>query len=276
MIRPRINSFLDDPAGKAKLGGMTADPSPSPLTGYPKIAPLGVDGFLVSFAASLQEPANRAALAFRAALGRAALAGVTETATSLTSVFVRFDLLATDHPSLQAGLQTMLTQQDWYAAPMPGGRRRWHVPAVFGTDLAPQCAEAAAMAGLTLPEAIAMICAAPLRVQTIGFAPGQPYLGQLPPAWDIPRQTGLTPRVPEGALAVAIRQMVLFSVSTPTGWRHVGQTAVRLFRPEADDPFLLRPGDEVLFSPISRAGFETLRATDPAGGAVAESLPGCG
>ncbi|MEM6794791.1 MAG: glycoside hydrolase, partial [Acidobacteriota bacterium] len=35
--------------------------------------------------------------------------------------------------------------------------------------------------------------------------------------------------------------------STPTGWRHVGQTAFKAFRPDSDTPFVLRPGDEVLF-----------------------------
>ena len=96
-------------------------------------------------------------------------------------------------------------------------------------------------------------------MQTIGFAPGQPYLGELPEAWDIPRQTALTDRVPIGALTVAIRQLVLFSVSTPTGWRHIGQTAFRPFRPDAETPFVLRPGDEVIFEATDRECYERLR-----------------
>ncbi len=238
----------------------------------PSIAPLGVDGFLVTFGAQLSEPANRAALAYRAALERADVAGLIETTTSLTSVYLRFDLRACDHATIRQAIDALLEGRDWYDAPLPDGRRRWHVPAVFGTDLAPQFTEAATLAGLTADQAIAALCAAPLRVQTIGFAPGQPYLGELPPAWNIPRQSDLTPQVPPGALAVAIRQMVLFSVGTPTGWRHVGQTALRLFRPDAPDPFLLRPGDEMKLTAISRDAFETLRATDPKGGATAEAI----
>lgn len=238
----------------------------------PALYPLGVDGVLIRFGTRLSESANRAALAFRAALEADPPEGVAETATSLTSVYLRFDPTTTDHRQLRTALAPRLASRDWYQAPLPEGRRLWRVPAAFCADLAPQLAEAAALAGLSTDEAIAALCAAPLRVQTIGFAPGQPYLGGLSSQWNIPRQTDLTPRVPEGALAVAIRQMVLFSVGTPTGWRHVGQTAVRLFRPELDDPFLLRPGDEVLFSPVTRAEFENIRKTDPSGGAVAERL----
>ncbi len=234
--------------------------------------PLGVDGVLIRFGAQLSEGANRAALAFRAALEADAPEGTAETATSLTSVYLRFDPTVTDHARLHAALAPLLAGSNWYEAPLPQGRRLWRVPAAFCDDLAPQLSEAAALAGLSDDQAIKAICAAPLRVQTIGFAPGQPYLGQLPAEWNIPRQTGLTPRVPEGALAVAIRQVVLFSVSTPTGWRHVGQTAVRLFRPEMDDPFLLRPGDEVQFIPVPRDQFETIRDRDPSGGAVSERL----
>ncbi len=237
---------------------------------FPAITTLGVDGFLVSFGAKLTEPANRAALAFRAAIESADPTGLKETAPSLTSVFVRFDLARTDHATLQTTLNTLLTQRDWYDAPVPEGRRRWYVPAAFGGENGPQLGAAAELAGLAPETAIAAICAAPLRVQTIGFAPGQPYLGALPPEWDIPRQTDLSPRVPEGALVVAIRQVVLFSVSTPTGWRHVGQTALRLFRPEQDTPFLLRPGDEVLFQRVSDAELEQIRSNDPDGGAKSE------
>ena len=98
-----------------------------------------------------------------------------------------------------------------------------------------------------------------------------PYLGELPPDWDIPRQTQLTGQVPAGGLCVAIRQLVLFPVATPTGWRHIGQTAFRLFRPEADQPFMLRPGDEVLFPPTTPETLATLR-DEPNGGATSEAI----
>lgn len=239
----------------------------------PALCPIGVDGWLVSFGDRLTEPANRAALAFRAALDRADLPGMVESAAALTSVHVRFDPAAMDHARTRRALQGLLATCDWYAAVLPQGRRLWRVPTVFGTDLAPQLDDAARLAGLTPEAAVSALCARPLRVQAIGFAPGQPYLGQLPPEWDLPRQKELTPRVPEGAVVVAIRQAIVFSVTTPTGWRHVGQTALRLFRPDHADPFLLRPGDEVLFQPAPPDALDALRRSGPDGGAVAEMLP---
>lgn len=252
---------------------MTGDSqTPPPDDGYPRIGRVGLYGMIVSFGAILSEPANRAALAFRAAVDRATPAGVEESATSPVSTFLRFDALRVDFEALRTEIRALLDSRDWYAAALPDGRRLWRVPTVYGTDLAPQLAEAAEAAGLSATAAADEIAQTRVRVQTIGFAPGQPYLGELPPAWDIPRQTGLTDRVPIGALTVAIRQLVLFSVSTPTGWRHVGQTAFRPFRPEAEAPFVLRPGDEVLFDAVDRDTYERLRAEGADGGAVSEAI----
>ena len=225
---------------------------------FPIIRNVGLDGMLVSFGNSLSEPANRAALALRAALDRESWPGVEETSTSLVSAFLRFDPLRVSHDALRQRIRELLKWRDWMQADLPAGRRPFRVPTVYGTDLAPQLDEAAQRAGVTAERAVAELSGCRVRVQTIGFAPGQPYLGALPPHWDIPRQQGLTPRVPEGALVVAIRQFVVFSVSTPTGWRHVGQTAARLFRPEAEDPFLLRPGDEVEFPAITREEYDNI------------------
>jgi len=116
--------------------------------------------------------------------------------------------------------------------------------------------------------------AARVRVLTIGFAPGQPYMGELPEHWNIPRQQGLTPSVPAGALVVAIRQLIVFQNAAPTGWRHIGQTAFSLFRPDGDPPFALTPGDELTFPAITPAEYDRIIARDTSGngGATREAL----
>lgn len=241
------------------------------IPAWPKIRTAGFDGYLVSFGDRLSEPANRAALAFRDAVDRADWTSVQETSTSLVSTYLRFDPLGQDHGAMHAALVGLLGDRDWFAAPLPQKRKLWRVPTVYGTDAAPQLDEAAKAAGLTVAEAIASISTSRVRVQTIGFAPGMPYLGELPEVWNIPRQTDLTARTPAGGLCVAIRQLVLFPVATPTGWRHIGQTAFRLFRPEADAPFVLRPGDEVLFEPTTPEALARMQS-DADGGAVGEDI----
>ncbi|NOD95572.1 carboxyltransferase domain-containing protein [Ruegeria sp. HKCCD4884] len=241
---------------------------------FPLVRTVGFDGALVTFADSMSEDANRAALAFRSELDRLNWDEVTESSASLGSAFVRFDTQSISHKQMLDRLQRLVGQKDWYNTQLPTGRKLWRVPTVYGTDLAPQLNDAAAAAGLTPEEATRRLGQSRVRVLTIGFAPGQPYLGPLGPEFNIPRLQNLTPMVPEGALVLAISQFVLFSGPTPTGWRHVGQTAFRCFRPEMSETFPLSPGDELVFEPVSREELEHIRANnaDGSGGATCEEI----
>ena len=189
---------------------------------------------------------------------------------SLASVYVQFDPLRIPGDRLKDRMSSLLAGKDWTAAPLPAGRKLWTIPAVLGGRHGPQFADAASVAGLDPDDARGQISAARLRVLTVGFAPGQPYMGELPASWDIPRLAELTPRVPGGALVVAIRQLIIFAGPTPTGWRHIGQTAFRCFRPESDSPFALTPGDEVGFRLIEADELDDIASADKTGDGGAE------
>ncbi len=237
----------------------------------PELLPLGPDGVLVRFSDHLDEPANRAALAFRASVDRAGLAGVVETATSLTSVFVRYRPDQVKRSAIEGTLRNRLDGSDWRAAPLPSGRTLWHIPAAFGGTEGPGLQDAAALAGVSPEAAVAEITGDALRVLALGFAPGQPYLGFLPPHWDIPRQTDVTPQVPRGAVVVAVRQVIPFANPAPTGWRQVGRTAFRCYARTEDPPLPLSPGDEIRFHAVSPDELARLE-DDVRGGADTEAL----
>ncbi|WP_108813729.1 5-oxoprolinase subunit B family protein [Loktanella sp. Alg231-35] len=236
----------------------------------PEICPLGVDGILVRFARNLNDTANARALAFRDQVEAADIAGVTEVAPSLVSVRIGFDPSATDRNAVTTAILTLL------AEPMSGDtppRRLWRIPACFSPDHAAQLAEAAQLAGCTVDQAIAEITTQQVRVMAIGFAPGQPYLGLLPDHWNIPRQSALTDTLPQGALICAVRQLIIWAAEAPTGWRHIGQTAFRVYLPETKQPFALQPGDVVQFAAVSDTDFATIQRDGTTnGGARCEVL----
>ncbi len=240
----------------------------------PGIRDIGLTGKLVSFDDTLSSSANQAALAFRAAVEARRWEGIEETATTLVSVFLRFDPLRISHESLDARLFALLASEDWLSASLPAGRTLWRIPTVIGGQYGPQFAEAAICAGLDTDKARQDIAQTRLRVLTIGFAPGQPYMGELPERWNIPRMVRLNQRVPGGALVVAIRQLIIFAGPAPTGWRHIGQTAFECFRPTCEQPFPLSPGDEVTFREVIGEELDEIRATDRTGdgGATRETL----
>lgn len=241
---------------------------------FPRIAAMGITGVLVSFADTLSEPANRAAIAFRARLRDVPMDGVEEVAVTLASVFLRIAPDQTDAQTLSPLLERLLAERDWYTARLPAGRKLYKIPTAYGGDAGPQLEDAAQRAGLTPEAAVREISGQQLRVLALGYAPGQPYLGTLPPHWDLPRQTDLTPKVPRAALVVAVRQLVLFANASPTGWRQIGQSAFHCFDPDRTHPAVLRPGDLCQFVEVTADRLAEIAhsATDGLGGAEVEVL----
>lgn len=181
-----------------------------------------------------------------------------EIAPGLVSVLVRFD------PALgqrSVAIEDLLTRAHRILAQplaLPDPSRRWTIPVAFGDEAGPQLQHVAEQVGCSPEAAVNQICSADLRVLAIGYAPGQPYLGLLPDAWDLPRLSELTPNVPAGAVVVAVRQVVMFGAASATGWQHVGQSAFRSFDPGREEAMPLRTGDAVRFSPVSSAEIKAL------------------
>lgn len=238
---------------------------------WPQIKTVGLAGVIVTFSGVLSEPANRAAIAFLAVVRAAEWEEVEESNSTLVSTFLKIDLSVYRPEPIIERLQNLVDSRDWLAAPLPSGRTLWRVPTLFGTDRAPELAEAAELAGQTIEQAITDLSTTSMRVLTIGFAPGQPYLGTLPDYWNIPRQTKITPNVPAGSLVTAVRQFCLFPYATPTGWRHVGATGFLSFRPKSERPFPLSPGDEMIFDPVTEAEFLKIESSDQSGNGGAQT-----
>lgn len=245
-----------------------ADPRPTH-----EALPAGQDGVLLRFALKPTPAAIAAAQALAAEFRSDTPPGVTEIAPALVSVLLRFDPRLTRRAELA---ETVLARaraiaDNRPAAPAPS--RRWTIPASFGGEDGPQLTEVARQLSLSKDAAIRQLCTADLRVLTIGFAPGQPYIGLLPEPWDLPRMSDLNPLVPAGAVVVAVRQIVMFGAPSATGWRQVARAAFRTFRPSRDEPMPLRPGDAIRYAPASATEIAALdEDPDGLGGARLEIL----
>ena len=92
----------------------------------------------------------------------------------------------------------------------------------------------------------------------IGFAPGQPYLGDLDARLAVPRRSVPRHRVEAGSVAIANIETSIYPFATPGGWNVIGRTPLALFDPARKPASLLEPGDAVVFVSISVADFERI------------------
>ena len=92
-------------------------------------------------------------------------------------------------------------------------------------------------------------------VYAIGFAPGFPYLGYLPPELcGVPRLPTPRLRVEAGSVGLTGKQTGIYPQMRPGGWNLIGRTPIVLVDVE-DGYFPLRVGDTVEFRRIDEAEF---------------------
>jgi len=224
--------------------------------GPPVLRPAGDMAVLVEFGALYHPVINNAVMAFDAAFSADLATGVIETVPTFRSYLVRFDPLEIGFEAVEAMLLARLEAENWYQAAPPVTRRQWVLPTVYGGARGPDLAAVADRIGWREDQVIDSHACQPLQVAMLGFAPGLAYLGQLPGVWDLARRTEITAKVPAGSVLVAVRQTVLPSTDIPTGWWQIGQTPFRSFNLAARHPFLLAPGDQVRFEPVTENQYD--------------------
>ncbi len=125
--------------------------------------------------------------------------------------------------------------------------RTIEIPVSYGGVFGPDLDDVARHTGLSPERIVEMHSAARYLVYFLGFSPGFPYLGGLPPELATPRLPAPRKRVPAGSIAIGGSHAGIYPMDSPGGWRLIGRTTVRLFHTEATPPALLRTGDEVRF-----------------------------
>ena len=103
------------------------------------------------------------------------------------------------------------------------------------------------------------------HVYMMGFLPGLPYLGGLPPEFALPRRENPRIRVPRGSVAVATAMTVVYTLESPGGWHVLARTPAPMWDMRRNPPALLTAGDNVSFAPVSLGEYEGLLAKAEAG-----------
>lgn len=206
--------------------------------------PSGDTGLTVQFGFDIDRTLSRQIMAFRAAVDDAALVGVVETVPTYRSLLIHYNPLLTSQSDLIDGLKPLLAHLDTAHEPKAN---RWMLPICFADAFSPDLAAVASFADMSKGEVAEVITTVEHFVYMLGFAPGLPYMGDLPEALAIPRKKVPIKRVEKGSVLVATGLTIIYPAVNPTGWHIVGRCPVPLFNLAKADPVLLSPGDRVQF-----------------------------
>jgi KipI family sensor histidine kinase inhibitor len=165
------------------------------------------------------------------------------------SVLAPFDPLALDPPLALDSIRNLVARLPAVVPPDPGARLV-EVSVRYGGEDGPDLEIVAAETGRTPADVVSLHAGTEFEVAFLGFAPGFPYLVEVPDELVVPRLATPRIRVPAGSVGIAGRVSGIYPGASPGGWRLLGRTSLGLFDPAADPPALLRPGDRVRFVPV--------------------------
>lgn len=200
---------------------------------------------LVSFGEGISLDLHREVLRFLRAF-EAVPPGIQNLHPAFASVLIDFDPRRWSHAAVEDLVGKRLAETEDAGPPEA---RTVEIPVRYGGEFGPDLEDVALHTGLAPPEVIRLHATGNYLVYFLGFSPGFPYLGGMPPELATPRLPAPRKRVPAGSIAIGGSQTGVYPVESPGGWRVIGRTELRLFDPRATPPALLRAGDSVRFVP---------------------------
>ncbi len=211
------------------------------------LQPLGDQAVFASFDDEVQ------ALRFAGRARRLAEPGLLDVVQAYSSVAVYFDLDQTCFARVVELLRPLLVCSE--GDEKPGQLHR--IPCCYEMQL--DLERVAGQVGLSGEEVIRLHGATIYAVYAIGFCPGFPYLGYLPPdLCGVPRLPAPRLRVESGSVGLTGRQTGIYTEPRPGGWNLIGRTPLQLVDVAAGY-FPLNTGDRVQFVRINETEFRQLQ-----------------
>lgn len=211
---------------------------------------------MLHFGDQLDDAVHAKVLAADAAVQALDIAGFTETIPSFTSLFVGYDPLVTDLPTVTAALE-VLADNELLAR---RSSRTWDIPVCYDPDFGPDLEGVAENSGMQQKKVIDTHLSGKYKVYMYGFAPGFAYLGGTPEPIRLPRKPNPVRDIPAGSVLIANAQCIVTTLTMPTGWWIIGRSPFPMLQPTAENAFPIDVGDNIRFFRISRREFDAYQA----------------
>lgn len=232
----------------------------------PRVHPLADSGILFTFGDEINIDLSRRIGQLVALLDAHPLLGIIDLVPSYTTLVAMLDPHATDPFDIAETICSFWDEikdlPSIETASETASAREIVVPVAYGGIHGPDLDDVAAHAELSTDEVVRRHAGGYYLIGALGFAPGFSYLIGLPPELATPRRATPRTSVPAGSVGIGGSQTGVYALPTPGGWSLIGQTPVRLFRPERTEPFLIRTGDRMRFEPISDARYDEIAAEE--------------
>ncbi|MCM2675390.1 5-oxoprolinase subunit PxpB [Alkalicoccobacillus plakortidis] len=237
---------------------------------FPHIYSLNETSMIVQFADKIDPNTQKNILALIDLLKTSPFPGFLESLPSYTGVAVFYDpalVLSAEPASILSPSDRVRQLLDDYIISSKHHQlnvepETIEIPVCYDWTLGPDLQEVADYNQLTVDDVISIHSKGSYQVYMIGFAPGFPFLGGMSESIATPRKQQPRLEIPAGSVGIAGKQTGVYPMVTPGGWQLIGQTPLKMFDLNRDEPSLLKPGHIVRFRPISLEEYQDLKERD--------------
>lgn len=221
-----------------------------------KIKLTGDTSLLVEFGNEISYEINAKVRAFNILLKKNNIAGIVETVPTYRSVTIHYKPEIIRYKELAERLEVIIASIDdveFEPAVVV------EVPVLYGGDEGPDLEYVAKYNNKTPHEVIEIHSSTEYLIYMLGFTPGFTYLGGMSKEIATPRKQTPRVKIPAGSVGIAGEQTGAYPIDSPGGWQLIGQTPVKLYDPNRENPILLEAGQYVKFVPIDRETFVRIK-----------------
>ncbi|ULT56226.1 5-oxoprolinase subunit PxpB [Neobacillus drentensis] len=212
-----------------------------------EIKSIGDLSIQVSFGNQINEEIHREIQRFIAGLKESKIKGIIEWVPAYCTVVIYYQPEVISYHVLEKILKSNYSNADKVE------REKtivYEIPVYYGGETGPDLPFVASYHQLSEEEVVSLHSSQEYLIYMMGFVPGFPYLGGLPPSLAVPRLEHPRPSVQAGAVGIGGDQTGIYPTKVPSGWRIIGITPVTLFDINRPSPFLFSAGNYIKFRPI--------------------------
>ena len=222
-----------------------------------EIKSLGDLAIQVSFGNQINEEIQREIQRFIAGLKTAKIKGITEWVPAYCTVVIYYQPEVISYHELEKTFKRISSTSSKKIESEKG--MVYEIPVYYGGDSGPDLPFVASYHQLSEEEVIRLHTSKEYLIYMMGFVPGFPYLGGLPPSLAVPRLEHPRPSVKAGAVGIGGNQTGIYPAEVPSGWRIIGITPISLFDVNRPSPFLFSAGNYIKFHSIDLQEYKRIQ-----------------
>ena len=213
------------------------------------IRPAGDSALLVEFENEISLEVNARVRALKYALEESPFPGMGELIPTYRALLIHYDPLKIRLAPAREEVKARLGHMDQVSLPEAIVTE---IPVCYDKEYAVDLEHIAQMEKKTEEEIIRIHSQSDYFVYMLGFSPGHPYTARFENPFSFKRMENPRLRIPGGSIVVQLALSDIIPFDQPCGWNIIGSTPVLPCDYRKEQPFLLKAGQWIHHTPVSR------------------------